>query len=221
MPTRCCVPQCTKVILTKMEVKFLTSRFQMIRFCEKKWIHAIRRDVGIHFQLKWTKVCSRHFREYDFIKTLSGRRELRKNAVPSLFSWTRTSPRKRKAPTVREQFVETRRVLLSETQTNEEPVERENASESEENETNEIEGITKQDMATQTNEIRSKDDSADSDKPRKKVQSDLQNNNNRTIDVIPLHKFGFGFEAFARITSTSQPKFKFYVLQFGWLSSAK
>ena len=32
------------------------------------------------------------------------------------------------------------------------------------------------------------------------------------IDVIPLHKFGFGFEAFARITSTSQPKFKFFVL---------
>ena len=123
--------------------------------------------MGIHFQLKWTKVCSRHFREYDFIKTLSGRRELRKNAVPSLFSWTRTSPRKRKAPTVRTQFVKTRRVLLSETQTNEEPVERENASESEEDETNEIEGITKQDMATQTNEIRSKDDSADSDKPRK------------------------------------------------------
>ena len=32
------------------------------------------------------------------------------------------------------------------------------------------------------------------------------------IDVIPLHKFSFGFEAFARITSTSQPNFKFFVL---------
>ena len=165
-----------KVILTKMVVRFLTSRFQMIRFCEKKWIHAIRRDVGIHFQLKkWTKPCSRHFREYDFIKTLSGRRELRKNAVPSLFSWTRTSPRTRKAPTVRKQFVKTRRVLLSETQTNEEPVERENASESEEDETNEIEGSTKQDVATQTNEIRS-NDSADSDKEMNSQLIDLKTN---------------------------------------------
>lgn len=72
-----------------------------------------------------------------------------------------TSPRKRKAPTIREQFVETRRVLLSETETNEEQVERENASEREEGEANEIEGITKQDVI---NEIRSKDDSAESDK---------------------------------------------------------
>ena len=118
----------------------------------------------MHFQIKkWTKVCSRHFREYDFIKTLSGRRDLRTNAVPSLFPWTRTSPRKRKAPTVREQIGETRRVLLSEIDTNEEPIETENASCSEEGETNEIEGITKQDVVMQTNEtadeIGSKDDS--------------------------------------------------------------
>ena len=166
MPTSCCVPQCTKKgYLDEMEVKFLTSRFQMIQFCEKNgFTLAVRRDEGIHFQVKkWTKVCSRHFREYDFIKTLSGRRDLRTNAVPSLFPWTRTSPRKRKAPTVREQIAETRRVLLSEIETNEEPVERENVSGNDEGETNEFEGITKQDVATQTNEIRSKDDSADSD----------------------------------------------------------
>ncbi|KAK2549002.1 hypothetical protein P5673_030629 [Acropora cervicornis] len=158
----------------------------------EKWIHAIRRDVGIHFQLKkWTKVCSRHFREYDFIKTLSGRRELRKNAVPSLFSWTRTSPRKRKAPTVRKQFVKTRHVLLSETQTNEEPVERENASESEEDETNEIEGSTKQDVVTQTNEIRS-NDSADSDKEMISQLIDLKTElqrANRRIESLQQQMF--------------------------------
>ena len=45
----------------------------------------------MYFQIqKWTKVCSRHFREYDFIKTLSGRRDLRSNAVTSLFPWIRT-----------------------------------------------------------------------------------------------------------------------------------
>ena len=110
MPTSCYVPQCTKKgYLDENGSKgshFTFPDDQVLR--KKKWIHTIRRDVGIHFQLKkWTKVCSRHFREYDFIKTFSGRRELRKNAVPSLFSWTRTSPRKRKAPTIREQFVET------------------------------------------------------------------------------------------------------------------
>ena len=47
----------------------------------------------MYFQIQeWTKVCSRHFREYEFIKALSGRRDLRSNAVPSLFPWTRTGP---------------------------------------------------------------------------------------------------------------------------------
>ena len=32
------------------------------------------------------------------IKTLNGRRDVRPDAVPSLFAWPRTSPRKRKAP---------------------------------------------------------------------------------------------------------------------------
>ena len=176
MPMSCCVPQCTKKgYLDENGSKVSHFTFPDDQVLRKKWIHAIRRDVGIHFQLKkWTKVCSRHFREYDFIKTFSGRRELRKNPVSSLFSWTRTSPRKRKAPTVRRQFVKTRRVLLSETQTNEEPVEREKALESEEDETNEIEVITKQDVATQTNEIRSKDDSADSDKEMNSQLIDLK-----------------------------------------------
>ena len=132
------MPQCTrKGYLDKNGSKVSHFAFPDDQVLRKKWIHPSRRDVGIHFQLKkWTKVCLRHFREYDFIKTLSDRRKLPKNAVPSLFSWTQTSPRKRKAPTVREQFVETRRVLLSENETNEEPVERENAWESEEGETN-------------------------------------------------------------------------------------
>ena len=190
MPTSWCVPQCTKKgYLDENGSKVSHFTFPDDQVLRKKWIHAIRRDVGIHFQLKkWTKVCSRHFREYDFIKTLSGRRELRKNAVPSLFSWTRTSPRKRKAPTVRTQFVKTKRVLLSETQTNEEPVERENASESEEDETNEIEGSTKQDVATQTNEIRS-NDSADSDKEMNSQLIDLKTElerANRRIESLQM-----------------------------------
>ena len=59
-----------------------------------------------------------------------------------------TSSRKRKAPTAREQIGTTSRVLLSEIGTVEETVETENATCNEESAT-----ITKQDMATQTNEI--------------------------------------------------------------------
>ena len=49
-----------------------------------------------------TKVCSRHSRENDLKKSLTGKIYLRPGAVPSLFSWTLTLPRKRKAPTPRE-----------------------------------------------------------------------------------------------------------------------
>ncbi|XP_044167341.1 uncharacterized protein LOC122951389 [Acropora millepora] len=151
MPTSCCVPQCTrKGYLDENGSKVSHFTFPDDQVLRKKWIHAIRRDVGIHFQLKkWTKVCSRHFREYDFIKT------------------------------------------LSETQTNEEPVERENASESEEDETNEIESSTKQDVATQTNEIRS-NDSADSDKEMNSQLIDLKTElerANRRIESLQQQMF--------------------------------
>ena len=48
-----------------------------------------------------TKVCSRHFRPGDIKKTLASKNELRAGVVPSLFEWIRASPRKRKAPIVR------------------------------------------------------------------------------------------------------------------------
>ena len=86
-----------KVAAMKMDQKFLFIGFRLQ--VDAEWIHAIRRDEGKHFQItKWTKVCSRHFRQYDFIQTLNGRGDVRPDAVPSLFAWTRTSPRKRKAP---------------------------------------------------------------------------------------------------------------------------
>ena len=161
MPTSCCVPECTKKgYLDENGRKVSHFKFPDDPLRRKKWIHAIRRDEGVYFQIQeWTKVCSRHFREYDFIKTLSGRRDLRPNAVPSLFPWTRTSPRKRKAPTDREQIGTTSRVLLSEIETVEETVETENATCNEESGTSDIDAITKQDVTTQTNEIESTDNS--------------------------------------------------------------
>ena len=76
MPTSCCVPECTKKgYLDENGRKVSHFKFPDDPLRRKKWLHAIRRDEGVYFQIQeWTKVCSRHFREYEFIKTLSGRR---------------------------------------------------------------------------------------------------------------------------------------------------
>ena len=98
-----------------MVIRCLSLSFPMKRFGEKKWIHAIRRDIGEHFEIRdTTKVC-------DFVKTLGGRRGLRSDAVPSVFQWTCTSPRKRKPPTQRETVRETSRVIFQEPEPQEEP----------------------------------------------------------------------------------------------------
>ena len=117
MPTNCCVPLCTKKGYRDENGD---------KIWRKKWIHAIRRDVGEHFEIKdTTKVCSRHFRDSDFVKTLSSQRGLRADAVPLVFQWTCTSPRKRNAPTQRETVREISRVIFQEP----EPLEELNYSE--------------------------------------------------------------------------------------------
>ena len=56
----------------------------------------------VHLQItNSTRVCSVHFKEADFKKTLTGKRVLEKHAVPSMFCWSR-SPGKRKSPKKRE-----------------------------------------------------------------------------------------------------------------------
>ena len=111
--------KCGRIVAFAMS---MAEKFPYVVIRRKKWIHAIRRDEGVYFQIKpTTKVCSRHFRENDFIKTLAGRRDLRADAVPSVFAWIRTSPRKRKPPTVRENIAETSRNILEENEREEEP----------------------------------------------------------------------------------------------------
>ena len=106
MPTHCCVPDCTKKGYREDDgSKISYFVFPKEKALRKKWIHAIRREEGKYFKItSLTKVCSRHFRANDLKKTLAGKMTLQPwpGAVPSLFSWTRTSPRKRKAPTPRE-----------------------------------------------------------------------------------------------------------------------
>ncbi|PFX18049.1 hypothetical protein AWC38_SpisGene17604 [Stylophora pistillata] len=69
---------------------------------KKRWIHALRRDVGSFFRISEAlKVCSLDFQLSDISKGLGGRMSLNKNAVPSIFAWKQTSPRKRLSPTER------------------------------------------------------------------------------------------------------------------------
>ena len=104
MPTHCCVPLCTKKGYREEETgeKVSYFKFPTEEGLRKLWIHAIRRDEGKSFQISsTTKVCSRHFKSDDLKKSLNGVISLRKGAVPSVFAWKRSSPRKRPPPTLR------------------------------------------------------------------------------------------------------------------------
>ena len=69
---------------------------------KKRWIHAIRRDVNRFFRISGAlEVCSLHFKPSDISNGLGGRMSLKPRAVPSIFPWKQTSPRKRPTPTER------------------------------------------------------------------------------------------------------------------------
>ena len=155
MPTHCCVPECTKKgYRDESDEKVSYFKFPSEEKLRKKWIHAIRRDEGECFVIKeTTKVCSRHFRNHDLIKKLGGRKVLRADAVPSVFAWTRTSPRKRKPPMQRQSVGETRRNIFEEAETEVEPNDFdsfENLVEFDEGESAHHENISKIDVETQT-----------------------------------------------------------------------
>ena len=66
----------------------------------RQWIVEIRRDIGVNFQVTQNlRVCSRHFKPSDYIRSLTGRKKtLKYSAVPSVFPWTKGSPAKRRVP---------------------------------------------------------------------------------------------------------------------------
>lgn len=100
MPQNCCVPHCTKKLYRDGGNKISFHKFPRELTVKREWIRAIRRDVGRDFTInEHTRVCSRHFKKEDFVRTLAGRRMLSDTAVPSVFSWkTISSPKKRKQP---------------------------------------------------------------------------------------------------------------------------
>ena len=101
MPTNCCVPNCTKKLYrTGYGEKISFLKFPKDLELKKRWLHAIRRDEGKTFRVKQnTKICSRHFKSEDLVKAIGGQRVYVKDgAVPSQFSWSKNSPKKRKPP---------------------------------------------------------------------------------------------------------------------------
>lgn len=101
--TQCCVPLCTQ----RGRIGPKGERIGFFKFpdeegMKKRWIHAIRRDVGRFFRItEAAKVCSLHFKVNDLLKGLGGRMSPKASAVPSIFAWKQTSPRKRPPPTER------------------------------------------------------------------------------------------------------------------------
>ena len=100
MVTSCCVPECNqkgKKTPTGEKVSFF--EFPRTPTRRKQWIHAILREEGKEFKIvDGTKVCSLHFRREDLRKSFNGRAYVVPGGVPTRFSWSVPSPRKRKAP---------------------------------------------------------------------------------------------------------------------------
>ncbi|XP_062595371.1 52 kDa repressor of the inhibitor of the protein kinase-like, partial [Saccostrea cucullata] len=96
----CCVPLCSEDSRRGTATSFHS--FPKDPSARKEWIIKIRRDEGPDFHIsKSTYVCSKHFKEDDIVKTLTGLRKLKKGTVPSIFPWTKIAP-SRKPPKKRE-----------------------------------------------------------------------------------------------------------------------
>ena len=100
MPQSCCVPQCFGKGYIENGTKISYHKFPEDKLIFRRWIVAIRRDVGRHFEVtKHTRVCSRHFLPDDYCFSFANRkRTLKRTAVPSVFTWKKDSPAKRNPP---------------------------------------------------------------------------------------------------------------------------
>ena len=100
MPQHCCVPGCKKKVYEDNGVKISFHKFPEDKRLFRKWIVAIRRDIGKEFRVTdHTRVCSRHFRSSDYLTSVAGhKRALKPTAVPSVFFWKQGSLIKRKSP---------------------------------------------------------------------------------------------------------------------------
>eukprot|EP00117_Sycon_ciliatum_P012463 scpid99671/ scgid13521/ len=101
----CCVPECHSEYGKDKAISFHDFPTEKVR--RSAWLHAIHRDVGKQFVIKpkVTKVCGALFKESDYVQVSARalkrrekegkggtpRRRLGPDAVPSIFSFARTS----------------------------------------------------------------------------------------------------------------------------------
>ncbi|KAM7304092.1 uncharacterized protein ISCGN_013992 [Ixodes scapularis] len=101
MPQYCCAPLCKqKGVTDDLGDKVSFFSFPSDPVVRKKWVIAIKRDEGKLFQItKYTRLCSKHFQQSDYLANYAGsRRFLRQNAVPSIFAFNTAARPPRREP---------------------------------------------------------------------------------------------------------------------------
>ncbi|KAJ8306180.1 hypothetical protein KUTeg_016725 [Tegillarca granosa] len=84
----CCVPLCTSDARYNPNLNF--HHIPKDPDVRKQWIIKIRRDEGTHFKITpSTVVCSKHFKPEDYKSWTPVRKVLNKNAIPSIFDWSK------------------------------------------------------------------------------------------------------------------------------------
>ncbi|CAN7995181.1 unnamed protein product [Ixodes pacificus] len=101
MPLHCCVPLCKqRGVKDNNGNKVSFFAFPKEPTLRKKWVIAIKRDEGKLFSItKYTKVCSLHFQEKDYLSNIaSGFRFLKERVAPSVFGFNAAKKPPRRAP---------------------------------------------------------------------------------------------------------------------------
>ncbi|CAN8026773.1 unnamed protein product [Ixodes persulcatus] len=116
MPFHCCVPLCKqKGLKDASGNKVSLFAFPSDPVVRKKWVIAIKRDEGKHFTItKYTKLCSGHFQQSDYLPNVAGnRRYLKQQAVPSVFAFNVSKKPPRKKPCERQPLPVVQRISIA------------------------------------------------------------------------------------------------------------
>ncbi|XP_069805884.1 uncharacterized protein [Dendropsophus ebraccatus] len=88
----CCVPFCNSDSRYNADKKISFHRipaFHVEPQRHRDWLNRIRREPGPNFKVSsCTRVCSKHFLPSDFVRTLTGKRNLKPYSVPCIFQWS-------------------------------------------------------------------------------------------------------------------------------------
>ncbi|XP_041430373.1 uncharacterized protein LOC108699800 [Xenopus laevis] len=98
----CCVPFCNSDSRYNADKKISFHRipaFHVEPQRHRDWLNRIRREPGPTFKISsCTRVCSKHFLPSDFVRTLTGKRNLKPSSVPCIFQWTNNQEMEHETP---------------------------------------------------------------------------------------------------------------------------